>query len=116
MPLVVTLKFYMEFQKDRFRGLYLKIVVTYFFDIIECDIASYADDNTPYKFDFSLDDVRRNLEKCIKSSLIWYRENQMRTNADKCHCFYMITASVIKELKRNSSRYNARFFEIEKFL
>ena len=25
MPLVVTLKFYMEFQKDRFRGLYLKI-------------------------------------------------------------------------------------------
>ena len=35
MPLVVTLKFYMEFQKDRFRGLYLKIVVTYFFDMIE---------------------------------------------------------------------------------
>ena len=24
-----------------------------FFDIIECDIASYADDNTPYNFDFN---------------------------------------------------------------
>ena len=34
-----------------------------FFETIEWDIASYADDNTPYNFDFSLDNVISNLEK-----------------------------------------------------
>ena len=31
-----------------------------FFDTIECDIASYADDNTPYNFDFNLDNMISN--------------------------------------------------------
>ena len=31
-----------------------------FFDIIECDIASYADNNTPYNFDFNLANVISN--------------------------------------------------------
>ena len=56
-----------------------------FFDIIECDIASYADDNTPYNFDFSLDNVISNLEKFTNSLLNWFRENHMKANADKCH-------------------------------
>ena len=34
-----------------------------FFDIIECDIAGYADGNTPCNFDFSLDNVTSHLEK-----------------------------------------------------
>ena len=45
-----------------------------FFDIIECDIASYADDNTPYNFDFNLDNVISNLEKSTNSLLNWFRE------------------------------------------
>ena len=40
------------------------------------DIASYADDNTPYNFDFSLDNVISNLEKS--------RENHTKANTDKC--------------------------------
>ena len=52
-----------------------------FFDIIECDIASYVDDNTPYNFDFNLDNVISSLEK----STLWFRENHMKANADKCH-------------------------------
>ena len=56
-----------------------------FFDIIECDIASYADDNTPYNFDFSLDNVISNLEKSTNSLLNWFKENHMKANADKCH-------------------------------
>ena len=56
-----------------------------FFDIIECDIASYADDNTPYNFDFSLDNVISNLEKFTNSLLNCFRENHMKANADKCH-------------------------------
>ena len=56
-----------------------------FFDINECDIASYADDNTPYNFDFNLDNVISNLEKSTNSLLNWFRENHMKANADKCH-------------------------------
>ena len=56
-----------------------------FFDIIECDIASYADDNTPYNFYFNLDNVISNLEKSTNSLLNWFRENHMKTNADKCN-------------------------------
>ena len=56
-----------------------------FFDIIECDIASYADDNTPYNFDFSLDNVISNLEKSTNCLLNWFRENHMKANVDKCH-------------------------------
>ena len=56
-----------------------------FFDILECrDIASYGDDNTPYNFDFDLDNVISNL-KPTNSLLNWFRENHMKTNADKCH-------------------------------
>ena len=56
-----------------------------FLDIIECDIASYTDDNTPYNFDFNLDNVISNLEKSTNSLLNWFRENHMKANADKCH-------------------------------
>ena len=54
-----------------------------FFDIIECDITHYADDNTPYNF--NLDNVISNLEKSTNFLLNWFRENHMKANADKCH-------------------------------
>ena len=56
-----------------------------FFDIIECDIASYADDNAPCNFQFNLDNVISNLEKPTNSLLNWSRENHMKANGDKCH-------------------------------
>ena len=33
-----------------------------FFDIIECDVANYGDDNAPYNFDFNVDNVISNLK------------------------------------------------------
>ena len=56
-----------------------------FFDITECDIAGYADDNTPYKFDFNLNNVISDLVKSTNSLLNWFRENYKRAYADKCH-------------------------------
>ena len=56
-----------------------------FFEIIECDIPSYADDNTTYNFDFNLDNVISNLGKSTNSLLIWVIENHIKANADKCH-------------------------------
>ena len=56
-----------------------------FFDIIECDIASYADYNTPYNFDFNLENIISNLEKFTNPLLNWFRKNHIKANADKCH-------------------------------
>ena len=56
-----------------------------FFDIIESDIVSYADDNTLHNFDFSLNNVISNLDKFTNSLLNWFGENHMKANADKCH-------------------------------
>ena len=55
-----------------------------FFDIIECDIASYADNNTPYNFDFHPDNVISNFKKSASSLLNWFRGSHMKANADKC--------------------------------
>ena len=56
-----------------------------FFDKSECDIASYADDNTPYNFDFNLDNVISNIKKSTNSLLNWFRENHIKANTNKCH-------------------------------
>ena len=52
---------------------------------MECDITSYADDNTPYKFDFNLDNLLSNIVKSTNSLLNWFRENHMRANVYQCH-------------------------------
>ena len=44
-----------------------------------------TDDNTPYNFDFSLENVICNLKKSTNSLSNWFRENHMKANADKCH-------------------------------
>ena len=56
-----------------------------FFDRSQCDIGSYVDDNTPYNFDFNVDNVISNLETFTNSLSNWFRENHMKANADKCH-------------------------------
>ena len=80
MPLVVTLKLYMDFQKDQFCVPYflISISVTYFLDIIECNMVSYADDSIPYNFDFSLEDAMSNLENSTNSLLNSFRENYIK--------------------------------------
>ena len=52
---------------------------------MECEITSYADDNTPYNFGFNLDSVINNLEKSTNSLLNWFRQNHMEANTDKCN-------------------------------
>ena len=76
-----------------------------FFDIIECDVASYADGNTPYNFDFSLDNVISNLEKSTNSLLNWFRENHMEANADKCHLLVSSNESCTAKIEDFSIKY-----------
>ena len=53
-----------------------------FYDMIGCDIASYADDNTPYCSSFNLDKVINKLEAGTNNLFKWVDENHMKTNAD----------------------------------
>ena len=56
-----------------------------FYGIDICDIASYADDNTPYTSDFNLEEAIQKLELTTNNLFEWFKNNHMKTNADKCH-------------------------------
>ena len=58
-----------------------------FFEKYECDIASYADDNTPHTYDSELYTVLSKLKNCTDNLLTWFNENHMIPNDDKCHLF-----------------------------
>ena len=49
------------------------------------DIASYADDNTPYTTGNSIEEVIQKLENASKTLFQWVRDNQIKANLDKCH-------------------------------
>ena len=56
-----------------------------FYDIDNCNIASYADSNTPYTNDFSLKEVIQKLELTTNNLFEWFKNNHMKANADKYH-------------------------------
>ena len=56
-----------------------------FFEKYKCDIASYADDNTPHTNDSDLYIVSSKLKICTDNLFTWFKENQMKPNGDKCH-------------------------------
>ena len=78
-----------------------------FYDIIDCDIASYADDNTPYASSNNLDAVINKLEESTNNLFQWFRNNHMKANADKCHLLvtgnYEVSAN-INEFEIESSK------------
>ena len=49
------------------------------------DIASYADGNTSYITENSIEEVIQKLENAAKTLLQWFSDNQMKANPDKCH-------------------------------
>ena len=65
-----------------------------FFEKYECDIASYADDNTPHTCDSDLYTILRKLKNCTDSLLTWFKENHMKPNSDKCHILVTTEKSV----------------------
>ena len=58
----------------------------------ECDIVSYADDNTPHTYDSDLYTVLSKLKNCTDSLFTWFKENHIKPNGDKCHL--LVTKSV----------------------
>ena len=77
-----------------------------FFDNNDCDIASYADDNTSYCSSFSLDKVINKLKACTNNLFKWFHENHMKANADKRHLLVTTKSAVsanIEEFVINNS-------------
>ena len=56
-----------------------------FFFVTDLDIASYADDNTPYCAANEPHEVIRKLESVSVELLKWFKNNGMKANTDKCH-------------------------------
>ena len=65
-----------------------------FFEKYECDIAIYADDNTPHTYDSDLCTILSKLKSCTDSLFTWFKENHMKPNGDKCHLLVTIEKSV----------------------
>ena len=69
-----------------------------FYDINDCDIANYADDNTPYASSSNLDAVISKLEESTKNLFQCFRYNHMKANTDKCHLLatgnYEVSANI----------------------
>ena len=78
-----------------------------FHDNTYCDIASYADDNTPYCSSFSLEKVIKKLEACTNNLFKWFHENHMKANTDKYHLLVTTTknnvSANIREFAKNNS-------------
>ena len=66
------------------------------------DIASYADDNTPYTTGNSIEEVIQKLENAAKTLFQWFSDNQMKANPDKCHflCNSNSEVSLITETQK----------------
>ena len=69
--------------------LYLLLCSIYisdmFYDIDNCYITSYADDNTPYTSDCKLEEVMQKLELITNNLFQWLKNNHTKANANKCH-------------------------------
>ena len=78
-----------------------------FYDIDNCDIASNADDNTPYTSDFNLEEVIQKLASTTNNLFEWFKNNHMKANADNCHLLVTTDTDVtakIGELDVKNSR------------
>ena len=69
------------------------------FIIEDTDIASYADDNTPYVSADKIDGVIKSLEEASKILFKWFNDNLMKINSDKCHLL-VSTNNTVKIKKR----------------
>ena len=61
------------------------VLVDFFFIIGDIDIASYADDNTPYVIVDNIDGVIKSLDEASEILIEWFKNIFLKTNADKCH-------------------------------
>ena len=114
MRRISIVKFCLELDKVLYQGCCYLIFIFYmfdmFYDINDCDIVSYADDNTPYASSSNLDAVINKLGESTYNLFQWFRNSHMKTNADKCHFLfrvnYVVSANIDEfEIESKITRY-----------
>ena len=82
------------------------------FVLNDVDIASYADDNTPYVIADDINGVKTSLEQTSKALFEWFENNLLKSNADKYHL--LVSSSDAVNLR--VSEYDIKNSECEKLL
>ena len=62
-------------------------------------ITNYADDNTPYAIEFDIEKLIESLEHDTNILLTWFKQNQLKSNNDKCHLIIINNEDTIIKLK-----------------
>ena len=83
-----------------------------FFILSDVGIASYANDNAPYVIIDDINGVITSLEKASKALFEWFKNNLLKSNADKCHS--LVSSSDAVNLR--VSEYDIKNSECEKLL
>ena len=55
------------------------------FTVNDIDIVRYVDDNTPYMIAANVDDLTISLEQASNGLFEWFKNNPLKSNADKFH-------------------------------
>lgn len=80
-----------------------------FLTIKNTDFARYADDNTSYFTGENIDNVFSTLEDTAKVIFKWFRENQMKPNAKRCHL--ISNCSDLQEIKIDCETIKSSYCE-----
>ena len=83
-----------------------------FFIVKDIDIASYADDNTPFIVEDNIENVIASLEEATNALFDWFDNNRLKSNPDKCHAL----VSTNKHLNMKVCDYTIGNSQCEKLL
>ena len=67
-----------------------------FYQFINTHTCNFADDTTLSAFGTNLEDLLYNLEYDTQSAIVWFENNYMKLNQDKCH--FLISGNVTEHL------------------
>ena len=82
------------------------------FVVKDIDIASYADDCTPFIVENNIDNVTASLEQVSYALFNWFKNNHLKNNIDKCH----VLVSTNKPIGIKVGDYTIDNSECEKLL
>ena len=74
-----------------------------FFDIIEIDIANYADDTTLYALDSKLENIVKLLKENADKLFDWFPNNHLKASPDKRHLLVNKTGNTRISVKKRSN-------------
>ena len=73
--------------------------MTFFYQVSNNHVCNFADDTTLSAFSRSLEELLNNLEFDTHSAIMWFENNFMELNQDKCH--FLISGNISELLFSN---------------